>query len=736
MTSISRITPLIRLALFSAVVIAVCWSGPSILSASETKKQVLVLNSYHQGLSWTDTIVRGIESVIPPDGRNYEIDVEYMDTKRHLDQAYLRQLALTYKRKYEKSRFDVVIVSDNDALDFARQYGADIFRDAPVVFCGINDFTDVMLSGIRQVTGVVEETDVRGTIEIALRLHPATQEVVVVNDRTTTGIAMKNEVLKVIPEFQHKVRFVFFDDFDIGELQTGIRNLPTNSLVLLMVVNQDKKGNFFAYEESLAVIRKEANVPIYSVWDFYLGNGIVGGMLTSAFEQGKTAATLALRILQGEHAADIPIVRKSPNRYMFDYAELQRFRVRQNQLPAESTVVNVPDSFFVRYRNFILGIVLTIGTLSVIVVVQAANIVQRRRIERALRESEEKYRDLYDNAPDMYHSVDANGTIIDCNETEATMLGYQKSELIGRSITDIFSPETQRIHEREFPVIKQQRSVFGLERDIVRKDGTVFPASLNVFMEFGKDGSMVKTRTIMRDMTERKRVEEQLRNSQALLRNLSAHLQSVREEERRQIATEIHDELGQILTALKLDLSWLRRRLDKEKSDLSSSVQTMMGIVDRTIEVVQRISAELRPGVLDYLGLEAALEWQGEEFRKRSGIECDLTIDAEEIPLDRDRATAVFRIFQEALTNVIRHAGATKVQVRVSVQNGALAMKIQDNGKGITDAQLSSATSFGIIGIRERVRFLGGDVHIVGVPEAGTVLDVTIPLEIGKERQS
>jgi sigma-B regulation protein RsbU (phosphoserine phosphatase) len=702
--------------------------GADPTSPAKKKKQILVLNSYHKGLSWTDNIVRGIESIFPADSYDYEVDFEYMDTKRHFHPEYFKQLARTYKLKYEDSPFDVIIAADNDAFNFARQYRSELFPNVPLIFTGINNFTDEMIKGQKRVTGVVEETDVQSTIDIALKLHPYTREIVVINDRTTTGVAMKKEVLKVMPAFQNRVQFTFFDDFDIPELKDRIRKIPYDSIILLLVVNRDRTGNFFAYEESLAVIYQEATVPIYSVWDFYLGRGIIGGMLTSAYAQGKTAAELALRILEGEAVENIPIVRKSPNQYMFDYRELQRFRVRQAQLPQESIVLNTPDTFYAQNKMLIWGIVATIVFLSVIIVILMANIVERRKIEQALRESEEKYRDLYDNAPDMYHSVDADGVIVECNETEARMLGYEKSDLIGRPISDIFSQASREIHARDFESIKMQPVVLGLEREIVRKDGTTFPASLNVFVELDKNGAMLKTRTIMHDMTERKRVEEQLRNSRELLRNLSAHLQSVREEERRQIASEIHDELGQILTALKLDLSWLKRRLQRDDSDLISSVQPMINLVDKTIEVVQRISSELRPGVLDYLGLIAAIEWQAEEFRKRAGIKCNLSVDVEELPLDQNRSTAVFRIFQETLTNVIRHSGATQVDVMVGIQCNSIVLQVQDNGKGITEDQLTSPTSFGIIGIRERVRFLGGEVRFRGVPGLGTTVLVNIPL--------
>ncbi|MCX8027687.1 MAG: PAS domain S-box protein [Thermodesulfovibrionales bacterium] len=693
------------------------------------KKQVLVLNSYHKGLSWTDNIVRGIESAFANHMANLEIDFEYMDTKRYYDESYFTLLYKTFRKKYEDKLFDVIIVSDNDALMFALKYRKDIFKNAPIVFTGINNFTDSMIEGHKNITGVVEETDPFRTIQIALQLFPKTREILVINDRTTTGIAMKEEIQKVIDHFQNAVDFTFYDDFDITDIPKRVSNLPPDTLILLVVVNRDKSGNFFAYEESLSVIYKYTNVPIFSFWDFYLGKGIVGGMLTSAFLQGKTAGSLALRILNGEDISNIQIVRKSPNQYMFDYNELKRFKALSSLIPKEAIIINTPDTFFSRHKTVILWSMAAIIFLSTIILVLSINMIKRKKVEEALRISEEKYRDLYDNAPDMYHSVDANGIIVECNDTELKMLGYTKEELIGKPITFIFTEESAKQHERDFPMIKQQRAVFGLERNIVKKDGTVFPAVLNVFVEYDSDGNMKKTKTIMRDMTLQKSIENDLRHSQEVLQSLSSHLQTVRDDERRYIANEIHDELGQMLTALKLDITWLRKKVE-ENGDGSylMDLDDIINLTNETIKTVQRISSELRPGVLEHLGLISALEWQIEEYKKRSNIEFVSQLPSFDISIDEKKSTAIFRIFQEAMTNIIRHSQATRAQVSLYVRDNTIYLDIQDNGCGISEDSLNNPSSFGIIGIRERVRFLGGQVTFEGIQNEGTRVSVTIPI--------
>ena len=229
---------------------------------------------------------------------------------------------------------------------------------------------------------------------------------------------------------------------------------------------------------------------------------------------------------------------------------------------------------------------------------------------------------------------------------------------------------------------------------------------------------------------ERDRAEREIRDSREELRNLSAHLLSVREEERTRMAREIHDELGQALTALKMDLSWLNRRHLGEDAAFKNKLASMEEVIDQTIETVQKLSGELRPGILDDLGLAAAIEWQAEEFQKRTAIECQVALSPEAVTLNREQATTMFRIFQETLTNVIRHARATKVEVRLEEENGNIVLEVNDNGRGITQAELGDPKAFGLIGMRERVKYIHGEITIAGSPGKGTRITVTLPLRV------
>ena len=230
-----------------------------------------------------------------------------------------------------------------------------------------------------------------------------------------------------------------------------------------------------------------------------------------------------------------------------------------------------------------------------------------------------------------------------------------------------------------------------------------------------------------KERAERRRAEGQLRESHEQLRALTVYLQHVREEERTRIAREVHDELGQALTGLKLHLAWLKPRLPIKLKALHRKVEAMSAHIDETIQAVRRIATELRPGLLDTAGLLAALEWQASIFENQTGIKCRVKADVKETLWDQDLNTVFFRIFQETLTNIIRHAGARRVDVCLAQRNGDLVLEITDDGRGITEAEIHNTKSIGLLGMRERAALLGGELRVNGNPGHGTTVLACIP---------
>lgn len=266
--------------------------------------------------------------------------------------------------------------------------------------------------------------------------------------------------------------------------------------------------------------------------------------------------------------------------------------------------------------------------------------------------------------------------------------------------------------------IRHYGEVFGAIHLADEREGRIPPKTLE-FLEM--------TSPLIGEALYRFSIEEKLERNNEELRNLSLHLQTALEKERTNVARDIHDELGQILTALKMDLSWLADKYTDHKI-LSKKTKAMIEIVNATIKTVKRICSQLRPGLLDDLGLTAAIEWHAEEFQARSGIACDVTFIPDNIILDRDRSIAVFRIFQETLTNVLRHAEATEVRAVFEQKDHDIVICIEDNGRGISERQITNPHSFGLIGMRERVLSFGGNFEILGVRNQGTAIRIVIPL--------
>jgi len=266
----------------------------------------------------------------------------------------------------------------------------------------------------------------------------------------------------------------------------------------------------------------------------------------------------------------------------------------------------------------------------------------------------------------------------------------------------------------------------------VRKDGQRIDVSLTISPIRDAAGHISGASIIARDTTERNRVEDATRQSQQQLRALSAHLQTIREEERTRIAREIHDELGQVLTGLKMELSlleesWSESTPHDARTLNEGAFQRMRSLVDGSIQTVRKIATELRPMMLDNLGLSAAIEWQAEEFLKISGIPCEVSLPEDEMSLDRDTSTALFRILQESLTNIVRHAKASRVSVHLWNENYMTVLQVQDDGVGIPAHLVKGTASFGLLSMKERALMLGGTVDVMSGPVAGTKIVVRVP---------
>lgn len=342
------------------------------------------------------------------------------------------------------------------------------------------------------------------------------------------------------------------------------------------------------------------------------------------------------------------------------------------------------------------------------------DVTRRVEMDQLICNKEAKMRAIFNNVMDGIIIADNAANIESLNPSAEAMFGYSIKELQGKSVKQLIS--TDKYHQLKLEV--DQLTIHPAEAWGIKKQGVTFPVKIGISkINFEHHALLIFT---IQDISDCKQAEN-------ALRKLSSHLELAQEEERTRIAREIHDELGSKLAALKMDLSWLTEKLTKQPSSYQYKTTAMHQHIDDAIHTVQKIATDLRPSILDHLGLSAAIEWQVENFIQQSGLECHLSLPDQVIEIDEQRATAVFRIIQESLTNISRHAHADLVNLDIRFINNTLLLSIADNGNGMTALQMNNPEKFGIQGMHERARHFDGELSIDSCPGKGCTVRLTLP---------
>jgi PAS domain S-box-containing protein len=409
------------------------------LQANELK-EVLLIHSYHKGYIWTDDISKTIEKNFSSD-KNIELTTVYMDTKRIDDPSYLANLAKLYKQQFTNRTFDLIIISDNNAFDFMELYYDSLFKNVPVLFCGINNYDKNMLDKLtfKNISGVAEEVDIEKNFELISRLHPNLKNLLIINDTSTTGYAVKKDLAKIIEKYKKRFNIEYTDNLDISDLKIKVSKLEkSNSAILFVLLFKDTTGKYFTHKQSFEEVKKVSEVPIYGLWDFYLNSGMVGGLLTSGISQGETVSKMALDVLNGKDIKDIPILEKSPNLYIFNYNELKRFNLDVYKYVENPIIINEPTSIYKEHTKFFIITIIIIALLSIIVVILKANIQRREKLELELSNRIEFDKVLLDTIPNPIYYKNVEGKFLGCNTSFTSLVNCSRDEVIGKTAFDFF----------------------------------------------------------------------------------------------------------------------------------------------------------------------------------------------------------------------------------------------------------------------------------------------------------
>ncbi len=504
---------------FLLFLLAPAWVQAASAPSREGKKSVLILHSYHKA-AWTDKLTAGIRSALDRTA-DVDIAVEYMDTKRIKTAAYFQALEKVYSLKYADTVFDVVIVSDDNAFDFALPRQDGLFKGAPIVFCGVNRFDPEKLEGKPQVTGVVEKGDFEETLRFAARVRPKADAVYVVLDHTHTGQLNEKGFLAALKRRHPQLSARYLTDLSVADLASALAAADPSDFAFFISYWQDDRGRHVS-PDTLSEAFHQSAVPIFGRSEWMINKGMTGGKCVSGFDQGAAAGRMAARIMNGESASAIPVALNSPNRFMFDHEMLMRYGIDPSDLPAKSTVYNRPKpTFYEKYEALIWATAAVLAVLTALVLVLAYNSARRLRMEKALRASEARFRALVENAVDAIFLVGRKGNVVDVNPKACESLGYNRRELLQCRVRDFDADfDNEEALEGLWDRLCLNRSV-GIESRHLRKDGTVFPVQLRIGLLEIDDKPFAMC--MAHDITERKQMEAELRESEARYRQLVQH---------------------------------------------------------------------------------------------------------------------------------------------------------------------------------------------------------------------
>ncbi|WP_338667417.1 hybrid sensor histidine kinase/response regulator [Pseudodesulfovibrio methanolicus] len=412
---------------------------PVLGAVEKPKKSVLCLNSYHDGYQWSDAIMRGIRSILENSHYKIDLQIEYMDAKRYNYEDVTRMLLRLYKEKFKNEKFDLIMTSDNDAYSFATQYRDILFPGVPLVYCGVN-FLNTDDTDSDNATGVIESFDLSKTLDVALRLHPDKRHITVVGDSSTAGAAIKRQVQSQLARYKVPLVAEYWTDMSLKNVLDRVAHLPSDTFLFFIPYYQVIDGRFLTAEEAMQAIYTRSPVPIYTAWEFLAGSGAVGGNMLSGYLHGQRAAEIALEILDGKSADDIPVYRETTGHYIFDYKVMQRLHLDMALLPKDSHIINAPKAFYELSKELFWTIMVSFVLLVLVLIFLILTMLERRKVERKIKDQLAFQETLMDTVPQLVSWKDADGRYLGTNRAFSEFFGLEHGPgIVNRTTYDVIA---------------------------------------------------------------------------------------------------------------------------------------------------------------------------------------------------------------------------------------------------------------------------------------------------------
>jgi len=691
--------------------------------ASRNSPRILIINSYHHGYRFSDDIVRVFREDLKARLPDADIRLEYMDTKRYDGRAHFELFYSYLSRKYAGERFDLIMVSDDPAFLFIREFQTRLWSDTPVVFSGLNHFEPEMLQEYPHHTGIIEKSDIEDNVRLIESLHPDARTLYLIIDNTITGEALRkseSETIRQITRFE--VRFLDGGEMNLDELLFALERLPRDAVVVYQLWQRDRSMRRYEHEEVLPLICRHASVPVYGFSDIYLGLGIVGGKLISGREQGEVAADMTLRILSGTDPGEIPVQLDSCCKYRFDDRALRRFHIPDRALPSGSEILYRSVSFYSRHKKVIWFFIGIVGIQFILIFYL---LISRRKLaatERALKREHRLLQALMDTVPDHIYFKDRQSRFIRNNRSHLQSFGFERQEdALGRTDFDFFRKEfaeeafqdEQKIMETGEPIINKVEKIRKGDKDFSFFSSTKMPIRDE---EGNVAGIMGISRDISRNMEDSQKIRNALAEKEVLLK---------------EIHHRVKNNLQIISSLLNLQMATVG---DKNLQDVFREAQSRVRSMALIHESLYQGEDVGRLDMKSYV--RTLINGLHQSFQGISG-RVNFQMSIQDIPIPIDLAVPGGLILNELVSNVLKHAfpdkkvpASPEVRIRLEMdENGWILMEVSDNGKGMpVDFDWKNTDSLGLKLVRILTENqLRGILDITG--ETGTRIEVRFPVE-------